>query len=346
MDIAGTVILAIHLAGGTSTGGDAATAKTCADGGGFVCDRVLDWTNNQTLADWTAFIVDRPLKILLIILVAVVVSWLAKRVINRTASRIRENAADGSLMGVSGDVGQRRVEQRTQALSSVLTSIAKVTIWTIALMIILGELGVNLGPLIAGAGIVGVALGFGAQSVVKDFLAGIFMLAEDQYGVGDVIDLGEATGTVEKVTLRTTVLRDVYGTVWHVPNGEIQRVGNKSQLWAVALLDVGVAYSADTDRASEVIKETADAMFEDEEWRPSMLEEPQLLGVQALGADSVTLRLSVKTKPAQQFPVERELLRRIKAALDSSGIEIPFPQRTIWVRRDDPGSEDADLVTS
>jgi moderate conductance mechanosensitive channel len=204
-------------------------------------------------------------------------------------------------------------------------------------------LGVNLGPLIAGAGVVGIALGFGAQTVVRDFLSGMFMLVEDQYGVGDIVDLGEATGTVEGVTLRTTRLRDVNGTVWHIPNGEIKRVGNKSQDWARALLDVSVAYGADIAHAKEVIKGVADEVWQDEQLGPSVLEEPEVWGIEDLGADGIAIRLVVKTRPADQFRVMRALRERLKRALDDAGIEIPFPQRTVWVR---PEGENGDAAAA
>jgi small conductance mechanosensitive channel len=227
-----------------------------------------------------------------------------------------------------------RAAARAQTLGAVLRSVASFVIWTIAFITILGELGINLGPLVAGAGLAGVALGFGAQSLVKDFLAGIFMLIEDQYGVGDVIDVGEASGTVEAVTLRTTRLRDVNGTVWHVPNGQILRVGNMSQQWARALLDVSVAYGADLDEAQRIIKEVADALWREDAWRGQILEEPEVWGVEDIGPDGVIIRLVVKTLPAKQWSAMRELRSRLKVALDEAGIEIPHPQRTIWVRRD------------
>jgi small conductance mechanosensitive channel len=215
-----------------------------------------------------------------------------------------------------------------------------VLIWTIAITMILGELGVNLGPLIAGAGIAGVAIGFGAQSLVKDFLSGIFMLVEDQYGVGDIIDVGEATGTVEAVTLRTTRIRSVEGTVWHVPNGTIDRVGNMSQQWARALLDVEVAYGTDIDEAQRVIKAVADGVAGDPEWRGRILEPPEVWGIESMGPDAMSIRLVVKTRPGDQFPVMRELRRRLSEAFLIEGIEMPFPQRSVWVRRDAGSSHD------
>jgi small conductance mechanosensitive channel len=193
----------------------------------------------------------------------------------------------------------------------------------------LGELGLDLAPLIAGAGVATVVVGFGAQTVVRDFLAGLFMVLEDQFGVGDVIDVGEASGTVEWVSLRVTRLRDVEGVVWYVPNGEIKRVGNKSQQWSRALLDIVVASDTEIPRATEVIKRAADGMWRDERWRSSVLDEPEVWGVEDVGAGGISIRLVVKTVPLEQWKVARELRARIKAAFDAAGIEIPVPQQRI-----------------
>src|SRR6266498_1356903 len=198
-------------------------------------------------------------------------------------------------------------------------------------------------PLIAGAGVLGIALGFGAQSLVRDFLSGFFMLVEDQYGVGDVIDVGGTvggnpggvTGTVEGVSLRTTRIRDVEGVVWHVPNGEIKRVGNKSQQWSRALLDIEIDRDSDIAQAINVIKQTADSMWHDGGWRDDILDEPDVWGVEELSAQSVKIRLVVQTLPLQQWRVARELRARIKAAFDEAGIETP--RETITYRRgEDP----------
>jgi small conductance mechanosensitive channel len=197
---------------------------------------------------------------------------------------------------------------------------------------ILSQLGVNIAPIIASAGILGIALGFGAQSLVKDFLSGVFMIFEDQYGVGDVIDVGEATGTVEAVSLRVTRLRDLDGTVWYVPNGEILRVGNKSQNWSRAVVDIGVGYDEDLSRARRVLADVAHDLWEDEDFRSVIIEEPEVTGVEALNPDAITLRVLVKTAPMEQWGVARELRQRIKARFDHEGIEIPFPQRVVWHR--------------
>ncbi|MGZ0217169.1 MAG: mechanosensitive ion channel family protein, partial [Acidimicrobiales bacterium] len=183
------------------------------------------------------------------------------------------------------------------------------------------------------------AIGFGAQSLVRDLLSGIFMLIEDQYGVGDVINAGEATGTVESIGLRTTRLRDVSGTLWHIPNGEIRRVGNMSQVWARAILDIDVAYDTDLDLAMETIKEVADGLWQEQRQEATIIEEPVVAGVQNFGADAVTIRLSVKTEPSEQWGTGRLLRKRLKEAFDREGIEIPFPQRTVWLKNESDVSE-------
>ena len=216
-----------------------------------------------------------------------------------------------------------RSARRASTIGAVLRSVAAVLIWSIAALTILDELGVNLAPLLAGAGVAGLALGFGAQALVRDFLSGLFMFVEDQYGVGDVIDVGLATGTVEALSLRTTRLRDVEGVVWHVPNGEIHRVGNKSQLWARALIDVAIRYDADVDAAIGVIEEAANALRRDEELGRYILDEPDVFGIESLSPDNVVIRVVVRTQPQEQARVERALRARIKLALDEAGISVP-----------------------
>jgi len=175
---------------------------------------------------------------------------------------------------------------------------------------------------------------------VQDFLAGIFVILEDQYGIGDIVDLRDsigspgAAGTVEAISLRTTRIRDVEGTVWHVPNGEIRTAGNKSQQWARSLLDIGVAYDTDIDHATGVLKRVADHLWQDEAFGPFIIEEPEVWGLERFDADKVTLRMVLKVQPARQWEVNRELRRRIKDAFDAEGIEMPFPQRTVWMRND------------
>ena len=225
---------------------------------------------------------------------------------------------------------EERAEQRIRTLGVLLRHTAGVVILVVAGIMVLGELGVNIGPLLAGAGVAGIALAFGAQALVRDYLTGIFMLVEDQYGVGDIVDIGEASGVVERVTLRLTVVRDVEGTLWYVPNGEIRRVGNKSYQWARAVLDIGVAYDADIAAASKVIKEVADGLWREAVPGAAIIEEPEIWGVEDLGPQAVSIRLAVKTLPGQQWAVGRALRARIKEALHAAGIAIPFPQQTVW----------------
>lgn len=317
--------------------------SACGDNPGLVCTWVWDRWGDEVRAKVVDFIFAKPLKIALIVALALIATRLARRAIRRfvrsfeqpemqrTIGNLRSKTPAALLN--TGPVNLR-ASQRAETIGGVLSSVTTALVWTIAGFTILAEFAINLGPLIAGAGIVGVALGFGAQSLVKDFLSGMFMLVEDQFGVGDIIDVGDANGTVEGVSLRTTRLRDVEGVVWHVPNGEIARVGNKSQQWSRALIDFDVAYGTDITSAKAVIKRVADEIWQDETWGTNVLEEPEVWGVEAFGPDGVAIRLVVKTQPSSQWKVMRELRGRMKEAFDAEGIEIPFPQRTVWVRPD------------
>lgn len=269
------------------------------------------------------------------IVITILVAWLVLRIVRSIArhflNRAKERAIAEEAQADRAATGRRR--QRLDALSAVLNSALALLVWTAAILIILGNtFGINLTPFLAGAGVLGIALGFGAQDLVKDFVSGVFMLIEDQYGVGDVIDVGDATGVVEKISLRTTRLRDVNGTVWHFPNGEIRRVGNLSQEWSRALLDVSVGYGADVDEASRVILTTAEAMADEPNYQRLFLARPEVWGVERVGVDGVAIRLVIKTVPGEQWAISRDLRRRIKVALDEAGIEMPYPQRTVWLR--------------
>ena len=328
----------------------------------YVCEQVYEWTENEFAAVAAQWVVDRPVRILLIVVLAWIVSRILQRAVDRLVDRVAAGRQDSRLTALREtgpgrllmeEKEQQRAEMRAHTIGAVLRSLVSVAVWVVAALMILGQLDINLAPLIAGAGIGGIALGFGAQSIVKDFLSGFFMLIEDDFGVGDIIDVGDAVGTVEKVSLRSTTIRDVYGTVWHVPNGEILRVGNFSQLWSRALIDVEVAYDTDVRLAQGVIQRVADELWQDVEWGgDEVMEQPEVWGVQNLGASSVAIRLVVKTLPSQQWAVERELRLRVKEALDQAGIEIPFPQSTVWVRDQgeylvppSPGTESIEVHT-
>jgi small-conductance mechanosensitive channel len=289
----------------------------------------------------TEFLLGAPLAIVVIVIAALVINRLCRRTLKRTLRGLHSGGVRERLGAVRRRTPDALLEteelslratQRIEALASVLRSIVTFVVWLVAALLVLGELGFDLAPLLAGAGILGVAIGFGSQSLVKDFLSGFFILVEDQFGVGDIVDLEPGiAGTVEAVSLRTTRLRSVDGTVWHVPNGEIRRVGNMSQHWSRALLDVDVAYDTDLEHARTVIMRVANELWDE---GTDILEAPDLWGVESLGQHAVTLRLVVKTRPSRQWVVSRELRERIKRAFDAEGIEIPFPQQTVWMRAD------------
>jgi small conductance mechanosensitive channel len=208
-------------------------------------------------------------------------------------------------------------------MGAILKSTSTFVIVTMALLTAMGTFGLPLGPLLASAGVGGVALGFGAQSLVKDFLSGIFMILEDQYGVGDVIDTGEAVGTVEDVTLRITRVRDASGVVWYIRNGEIVRIGNQSQGWSTALVDIQVSYNENLGKVLPLIREVVQEMDREEDWKTMLLEEPVVAGVESMTNGVVTIRIIAKCTPSQALAVSREIRERVKAAFDQAGIRAP-----------------------
>lgn len=312
----------------------------CIKDSSTFCSQVYDVTHNLWLAGSANWLLTKPLKILFILLIAFVVRLLIKRMINRVTRLPRSGGKLPALLRplrerapeVLGSAVIERRRQRAQTIGSVLKSMSTFLIYGLAFILVLGELGINLGPIIASAGIIGVAIGFGAQNLVKDFLSGIFMMVEDQYGVGDVVDIGEATGTVEAVGLRITTLRDVKGTVWYVRNGEVLRVGNSSQGFAVALVDVPLGYSADVERASTVLMAAASTATSSELLRDNVLEPPEMLGVESVTPEGIQLRLTVKVRPGKQWAVQRALRGQLLAALEEAGFEPPlgrlFPAKT------------------
>lgn len=312
---------------------------------GAVCSSIYSITGNEALAQASNAVIVMPARIGLIVVMAFIGTRLVRRAVRRSVRGVRNAQADiiggerspGTLLRTSPG-SSPRAAQRAETIGSLMISVTTVAIWTIATFMVFGELGLAIGPLLTGAGIVGIALGFGAQNLVRDFLSGVFMLIEDQYGVGDVINAGPATGVVEGVSLRTTRLRDVEGNVWHIPNGSIERIANMSQQWSRSLLDIGVAYGTDIDRATAVIKQVAVETWRDPKWVGEILEEPEVWGVERFEADGIAIRLVTKTRPLSQWKIGRELRARIKQAFDREGIEIPVPQRVVW-HRDGNGHE-------
>ncbi len=288
----------------------------------------------------------------------VVLGLVARFVVNRLIDRLVRRAEDGVLpdrlaqMGMGRNAvpppaGSTRRVQRAKTMGSLLKSITSGVIAAIVITMALAELGFDIGPVLASAGIIGVALGFGSQTLVKDFLSGIFMIFEDQYGVGDVVNLGEGlSGTVEAVSLRVTRVRDTNGTVWYVRNGELLRVGNMSQNWARTVLDVQVSSREDLTRVRRVVQEVANDLWRDDEFDGVVIEEPEIWGVEAVTPDATTLRLTLKTAPMEQWRVGRVLRERIKARFDHEGIQAPYPTSVVMNRTGsggaDPDAEPAD----
>jgi small conductance mechanosensitive channel len=289
--------------------------------------------------------------LVLILVIGLVAQFLLHRLIDRLVHRAEEGVLPDRL--TNGKLGRstsqpppgstRRV-QRAKTVGTLLKSIVSGVIAAIVVTMMLAELGLDIAPILASAGILGVALGFGSQTLVKDYLSGIFMIFEDQYGVGDVVDLGEASGTVEAVSLRVTRLRDTNGTVWYVRNGEIIRTGNMSQNWARTVLDVQVSSREDIPRVRSVLADVIHVLWQDDDFDGVIIEEPEIWGIEAVTPDAITLRVTLKTAPMEQWRVARVLRERIKSRFDHEGIQAPYP--TSYVMNRTPGGEQATAAAS
>jgi small conductance mechanosensitive channel len=303
-------------------------------------------------SDWSAFghlLARKSAALVALVVIGLVVQWVFHRLIDKLVSkaedgvlpdRITKVAVGRSDHEATPPPGSTRRVQRAKTMGTLLKSIVSGIIAAIVITMMLAEVGLNIGPIIASAGIVGVALGFGSQTLVKDFLSGIFMIFEDQFGVGDVVDMGEGlTGTVEAVSLRVTRLRDTNGTVWYVRNGELYRVGNMSQNWARAVLDVQVSAREDVNRVRRVLADVTHDLWEDEDYDGVIIEEPEVWGIEAITPDAITLRVALKTAPMEQWRVARVLRARIKARFDHEGIQAPYP--TSYVMNRTPGDPEA-----
>ncbi len=284
--------------------------------------------------DWNV-LMQAGARIVFLLVLAVVLRLILHRLVDRLVAKASGIAPPKHFFGSrraarilsSASLYQERRAQRAQALGSLFKSIATVVISVVIGLMILGATGFNLGPVLASAGVVGLAIGFGAQNLVKDFISGVFMLMEDQYGVGDVIDMGEAVGTVEGVGLRVTRIRDGDGVLWHVRNGEVIRVGNKSQGWSSLLLDVAVAYDENISRVETVINEVANTLVAEDAWRDKILDTPKVVGIEQVTGQAITLRVIGRCAPNEHFGVQRELRLRIKAAFDDQDVRVPAP---VW----------------
>ncbi|MCE1173495.1 MAG: mechanosensitive ion channel family protein, partial [Propionibacteriales bacterium] len=269
-----------------------------------------------------------------VIVVTIVLRFALIRLVRTLTRRALERAKQRHEVGTSKAqrlleemtmVKQERFTQRTTTLSQVMSSLITLTLVSIAVLTVMAILDVPLAPVLTSAGVGGVALAFGAQSLVKDFLSGMFMLMEDQYGVGDLIDTGDLKGTVEEVGLRVTRLRDLSGTIWYVRNGEILRLGNQSQGWSTAIIDVPVAYDENPGKVIGVLETVADEAEKSDDLADVLLERPTVVGVNAVSATTMTVRMIGKTLPNQHWKVQRWLLERSLSALNKAGVRSPIP---------------------
>ena len=295
------------------------------------CRLVWNITHDKGFTRFFYSWLDKPVTTLWWIIATMVVALIVRRYTHKLIGKIALRMSEGTMShkireatrtifdGSPTLVSERR-KQRAETMGSVLKSIASILIMGTAFFSVLGYLGLNLTPILASATVVGAAVGFGAQNTVKDFLAGLFMLLEDQYGVGDVVDTGLAKGSVESVSLRITRLRDVNGVVWYVRNGEITRIGNETQNWGRAVLDIPVAPDQSISMVRDLLNVTAVALAADPDWEDLILEEPSVWGVQAITNDATVVRITLKTAPGKQGEVARELRERVKSAFDESGV--------------------------
>lgn len=261
------------------------------------------------------------------IVVVLVLAWIAMKIL-----RIFVNRLEGNLLTKSRAEGEPPSEsqKRVETITRLIKQGLMLALWITAAMVILQELGVEVGPIIASAGVAGVALGFGAQNLVRDIIAGFFIILENQIRVGDVAIINDTGGLVEKINFRTTVLRDLSGVVHIFPNGIINKMANMTNEWSAYVFDLSVAYKENTDKVVEIVREVGRSLLGEEKFRHMMLGEPEIFGVDMLGESGVTIKGRIKTRPIRQWDVGREFLRRIKFAFDANGIEIGFPHRSIY----------------
>ncbi|MFB7944203.1 mechanosensitive ion channel family protein [Kitasatospora phosalacinea] len=278
--------------------------------------------------NWQGWVVS-GLRIVLILALALVLRAVVRKVIHKLVTRMGRPAESdgdhgvlGGLLATSGVVNTERRQQRSEAIGSVLRSVASFTILGTASLMALSVLGVDLAPLLASAGVAGVAIGFGARNLVTDFLSGVFMIMEDQYGVGDEIDTGVATGTVLEVGLRVTKLRGASGEIWYIRNGEVKRIANMSQGWGTATVDVQVGYKEDLERIELLVTETAEQLAKESPYDELIWGRVKVLGVESVSVDSVQLRIEARCTPGKSAQVSRALRVRLKAAFDLAGVKL------------------------
>lgn len=322
-----------------------AAVRAATEKSGEAVDTVTQWWQNEDMRSW---LVDKPIGIALILVVAVIGNWLLRRLITKLADNSIKKGKLSSPLSQRKPVktdkalaatNEARRVSRIQTLAGVGRSAVSIFVWVWAALAILDKLGVNVAPLVASAGVVGVALGFGAQALVKDFLSGIFMLMEDQYGIGDTIDLGNGVfGDVESISLRITTVRDIDGALWYVRNGEIMQVANHSDRYSVARVQVPIALSNDPTHALHVITAAADDAAHDADIRDFILAKPTVNGMSGLEVDHMSYRVSVKTLPGKQWDVQRALQAAILTAMQAEGVSTPYPRGMAIFDLDESGT--------
>lgn len=299
----------------------------------------IDWANiTSFVQDFEEGPWDAPFRIALILLIAFIISSIAGRLISRLVRRTvsRGGQLDRKALRnledseeLSESLLENRVAQRAYALGALARSAVVITVWSVAILMVLSEVGLNIGPVLTSAGVLGVVIGFGAQTLVADYLAGIAMTLEDQLGVGDVVDCGVVLGTVEDVTLRYTRIRDFFGVVWYVRNGTIAYIANQSQGWTYGIVDIALPYDSDLKKVAQVVNDSGKEMALDHSLDDVLIDPPVYAGLEDARGDAVVIRVMAKVVPDQQFIAARVMRERIKGALDAAGIHIPLAQMQI-----------------
>ncbi|MBD3385670.1 mechanosensitive ion channel [candidate division KSB1 bacterium] len=282
-----------------------------------------EWVTNLDISSTS--IIEAAGTIVFVLLLALVLLKLAKVLSSKVTAMLVKKRPDGEY------------KKRAETLSAVVRHVSVVIIWAIAIMVILSEVGIEIGPILAAAGIVGLAVGFGAQDLVKDVINGFFILLEDQIRVGDVVQIADKAGLVEKVNLKMTILRDLQGHVHFIPNGSIDTVTNMTKEFSFYLFEFGVAYREDVDQVIEVIKQVDEDIRNDENYKNVILEPIEIFGLDKFADSAIIIKARIKTMPIKQWYVGREFNRRIKRAFDEKDIEIPFPHLTLYMGQDKSG---------
>lgn len=300
---------------------------------GSLCERLYDWTGSETLAETTVWVVGTPVKIAVVVALAVVANRVARRAIRRATERVGETKIPGALVSQQG---AERTEQRARSIGALARSAASALIFSTATIVVLDILGVSVVPIMASLGIAGIALGFGAQTLVEDLISGLMLVVEDQFGVGDRVDVGVVEGQVVRLTLRSTVILDATGVQWFVPNSEIRRVANESQHKTQARVRVGVSYDTDLRQAFAVLRHAAEELIAEERWQQAGVEPVAEPFAAELGDHAIEIEIRTFIEPQQRRPLERALRVRLVEAAREAGIELPNLQLDVWQRSSQP----------